>query len=77
MLQVVDEIDDAVAGLRHWWLAAAPGFELLLVGLFGISVFAVALLLGAGAVTVAATATGISIYAAFELRSRFTRYNPR
>ena len=77
MLQVVDEIDDAIGGVRQWWLAAAPGVELLLVLLFGACVFAVALLLGAGPVAIAAAATGISIRAAFELRGRFTRYNPR
>jgi hypothetical protein len=77
MLQVVDEIDDAVAGVRHWWLASAPGFELLLVGVLGLSVFIVALLLGAGTMSIAAAATGISAYAAFALRRRFPRYNSR
>lgn len=74
MLQVVDEIDDAVAGVRHWWVAYARAFDLLLVTLLGAGVFVVAMLLGAATMSLAAAATGISVAAAFALRRRFTRY---
>lgn len=74
MLQLADELDDAIGGVRQWWLGAAPYLELPLIALFGIGVFAVAILLGAGPTTVAAAATGLSVCAAFSLRRRFKRY---
>ncbi len=49
VLQVFDEIDDAIAAWRQWWLRAAPEMELLLVGCWGIAVFGMTHLLGARA----------------------------
>ena len=77
VLQVFDEIDDAIAAWRQWWLRAAPEMELLLVGCWGIAVFGMTHLLGAGPVSLAACATGLSSGAAISVQRRFTRYNSR
>ena len=68
VLQVFDEIDDAIAAWRQWWLRAAPEMELLLVGCWGIAVFGMTHLLGAGPVSLAACATGLSSGAAISVQ---------
>jgi hypothetical protein len=47
VLQWVDEIDDAVAALRQWWLRAAPEIGLLVAAGSGIGALLLAVQAGA------------------------------
>ncbi|MGA2778355.1 MAG: hypothetical protein ABSF94_12425 [Steroidobacteraceae bacterium] len=77
VLQLVDEIDDVCAAWRQWWLRAAPEMELLLVGCWGVVVFAMTSLWGAKSMTLAASAVALSSRVAFSVQRRFTGYNSR
>jgi hypothetical protein len=62
MLQVVDEIDDAIGVLRHCWLGAAAEFPTFLAGGAGIGAAgATALQTGAEPVLVAAASAALGV----------------
>ncbi len=75
VLQLADEVDDAVAAWRQWWLRAAPEMELLLVVCWGAVVFAMTSLLGVKPVALAACAIALSSRLAFSVQRRLTGYN--
>ncbi len=75
MLQVLDEIDDALGALRQWWLRVQPEVESGLLAGWGVAVFGLATLMGPVALGVAAIAVAASVAVAQTLRRGFERYN--
>jgi len=62
MLQVVDELDDAIGTLRHCWLGAAAEFPVFLAGSAGLGAAgATALETGAEPVLIAAASAALGI----------------
>jgi hypothetical protein len=71
MLQVADEIDDAVGALRHCWLGAAAEFPALPAGSVAVGAFAAicaALLAGADPALIAAPITALGIAGFLKVR---------
>lgn len=77
LLQLVDELDDAIAAWRQWWLRAAPELELILAGCWGLAVFAATSLVGAKTVSLAVCAIALSSSLAFSVQRSFTGYTTR
>jgi hypothetical protein len=73
VLQVMDELDDAVAGVRQWWLGAHPQilFLLLCAGVLGGLI--AALLLGAAPILLGAAAIALGVHGAISLHRRVYR----
>jgi hypothetical protein len=74
LLQVVDEFDDAVGAVRHWWLGAGREFAVMLGSIASAAFLAVALLLGAGPILIATAAIALSAAVALSMRRRFEMY---
>jgi hypothetical protein len=74
LLQVVDEFDDALGAIRHWWLGAGREFAVMLGSIVSAAFLAVALLLGAGPIMLATAATALSAAVAVSMRRRFEMY---
>jgi hypothetical protein len=68
MLQVVDEIDDALGAVRHWSMGTAAEIGLVVAGGLGIGAIGAAIATGAeltlilAAVIVLGVAAGLKIY---------------
>ncbi len=77
VLQLVDECDDAIGAVRHWWLAVAYECELMLVGLLGIGICAVALLIGFASTGLATAALAVGAASAKACRSRISQDTAR
>lgn len=77
VLQLVDECDDIIGAVRHWWLAVAYECELILVGLLGIAICAVALLIGFASTGLATAALAVGAGSALAFRSRILRATAR
>ncbi len=75
MLQVLDEIDDAMGASRQWWLRVQPEMESVLLACWGVAVFGLATLMSPVALGVAAIAIAASVAVAQTLRRGFERYN--
>lgn len=77
VLQLADECDDAIAAWRQWWLRAAPEMELILVGCWGLVVFAATSVAGVKTVSLAAGAILLSALLAVSVQRSFTGYTTR
>jgi hypothetical protein len=70
MLQVADEIDDAVSTLLHCWIGARRGIVTLLGGLAGAAMVAAGVSIGFGTILYCGAALFASAVTAFALRRR-------
>ena len=75
MLQVVDEIDDAVGALRLYFLGLAAEVGLVLAAGLGISAICAAIVVGAGVPSILSAAIVLSLTATLKIhRSRLQGY---
>ena len=68
MLQVADEIDDAVATLRLCWIGTAPEIGMVLAGSIGGLAIGAALMMGAEAQLMIAAASVLGVATALRVR---------
>ncbi len=68
MLQVVDEIDDAIGALRLAFLGAAAELGLVVAGVLGIGAIGAALAAGAEASLIATASIALCLAAALKFR---------
>jgi hypothetical protein len=71
VLQVLDECDDALATVGHWFLGVRREFALVILSAAGAQVLIASLYFGAGTLLLAGAALAVSVATAFSLRRRF------
>ena len=76
MLQIVDEIDDAIGALRLCSLGVAAEFGLVAAGTLGIGAIGVAVAAGAEISLICSAAIMLSLAAALKIRAGGRRVEP-
>ena len=76
MLQVVDEIDDAIGALRLCSLGVAAEFGLVAAGIFGIGAIGAAVATGAEVSLICSAAIMLSLAATLKIRASGRRVEP-